>query len=809
MQRTPRNKQGKQPLRPKRGPDGRWLAPPPDPEPPDKQGAEKVAHLHKVTDDMPVTGGGLVIGRPTPSPRPPSPIVSTQIVVRPATDNDEEVVRRARPPSAVVATYRPSSRERPPTRKRVRLLKLTDEEAGPPAPTSRHHMRYGPSPESEQQDSVLGNPIAQVTAQDAFHRNTQLHSVTSFTPPVSTPKFSRNTQSIQRVMRGHAERVEARAQSAYEQNRAALDHITKSMDSVRSAFTEAKRTRDRFHNLLSVSSQSRQNARRRTEADAPSRHLRSQVLDSEERRDVRPSVVSAWRLRSGMYPASSSRRVEGENVSMDLVTRVSTTQFTALDARRMRLREWVTEQRLITLQRLAREECDPVRQRGASPVARADSTLARHSTAPPAPKRTAGELVDWLDPPPFSRPLARDSLPHQQPSTTRRMASDAPGESPWESSLSSASVQTARSPRTSQTPRHKGLPRSPSRDGSRVPEYLRSHRAPTFEPVTPGEGPTPAHSHNLQLPWLGRMERGLQKIPLLARCPSQVRMHHARDCPPENRKAARGYAMRIVEEDTPAPVNDSDSEYHSAESTPDDRNAQSPEHDSPSSDDECGDHPEGEKYNTDEVYVHTFSSSDNSEPVYSRAPRIIATSVLNTVESRAAKAAKPLLLKVPNVERNQARYKIGKGPQPQRDNQLQHCVEVLVPMKGLPARVLLDVESNTNTLSPKFAAVAKVWAIELHEQMTFQLAVTGSGSKVNHSTWVPMEFGPVKAFTYFDIANTDGYDVILGTPFLLEYGASPIYDDNGWAMRNGKCIHSPFQPPSTSKSSQSFQNSCD
>jgi hypothetical protein len=496
MQRAPRNKQGKQPLRPKRGPDGRWFAPPPDPEPPDKRGAEKVAHLHKVTDDMSVTAGGLVIGRPTPSPRPPSPIVSTQIVVRPATDNDEEVVR-ARPPSAVVATSQPSSRERPPTRKRVRLLKLTDEEAGPPAPTSRQCMRYDRSPESEQQDSVLGNPIAQVMAQDAFHRNTQLHSVMSFTSPVSTPKFSRNTQSIQWVMREHTEQVEAHAQSAYEQNHAALDLITKSMDSVRSAFTEAKRARDRFHNLLSVLSRSRQNAQRRAEADAPSRHLRSQVLDSEERRDVRPSVVSAWRLRSGMYPASSSRHVEGENVSMDLVTRVSTTQFTALDARRMRLREWVTEQRSITLQRLVREECDPVRQRGALPVARADSILARHSTAPPAPKRTAGELVGWLDPPPFSRPLARDSLPHQQPSTTRRMASDAPGESPWESSLSYASVQTARSPQTSQTPRRKGLPRSPSRDGSRVPEYLRSHRAPTFEPVTPGEGPTPAHSHNL------------------------------------------------------------------------------------------------------------------------------------------------------------------------------------------------------------------------------------------------------------------------------------------------------------------------
>jgi hypothetical protein len=69
-----------------------------------------------------------------------------------------------------------------------------------------------------------------------------------------------------------------------------------------------------------------------------------------------------------------------------------------------------------------------------------------------------------------------------------------------------------------------------------------------------------------------------------------------------------------------------------------------------------------------------------------------------------------------------------------------------------------------------------------------------------------MEFGPVKASIYFDIVNIDGYDVILGTPFLWEYGVSPIYDDDGWVMKSGKCIHFPSQPSSITRAGQSFRN---
>src|SRR5258708_11968756 len=109
------------------------------------------------------------------------------------------------------------------------------------------------------------------------------------------------------------------------------------MDNVRGAFTEAKRARDRYHDLLSVSSRSRRSARRHADPDTLSAHqAEREVIDrsrnvaeyqrrlrsnAEERQEVKSSPVSSCRLRSEMYPASLSRLVEGQNDSMEPGTR--------------------------------------------------------------------------------------------------------------------------------------------------------------------------------------------------------------------------------------------------------------------------------------------------------------------------------------------------------------------------------------------------------------------------------------------------------------------------------------------------------
>jgi hypothetical protein len=528
MSKTPRNNKHKQPLRPRRGPDGRWLAPPPDPEPPDDQGAES-AHLVTIPDEMPVTAGGLVIREPSPRLSPPGPPVSPQagaVAVRPATDNGEQATQQ--PPSlpvvAAIARLSPKRLQDARRRAQVTVETVTDPEVGPsrraPTPIHRAYARMErASPESEQRDSVLGNPVARSTAQDAFQGNIQSHFVSSITPSINKSRSSRNTQTIKRVMREHAERAEARAQSAYEQNRAALHLISKSMNNVRNAFTEAKHARDRYHDILSVSSRSRQNARRHADPDASSvlraereaidrsrkvadyqRRLRSQVLGPEERLEAQVSSVSSWRLRSGMYPASLSRLAEGESASMDLGTRVSTAKFTPREApretnvHRMGVREWVAHQRKLEAQGSTPEESDPVRQRAASPVAHHNPT----NTAPPTQQRTARERVSWLDrlnQPSTSRPFARDLPPHRTPLPTRRTATGAPGGSPHGSSTTSlTTTRTPRTPQAPRTPRRQGSPNPSSRDESRVPEYLRSHRSPTFEPVAPGGNLTPART---------------------------------------------------------------------------------------------------------------------------------------------------------------------------------------------------------------------------------------------------------------------------------------------------------------------------
>ena len=527
------NKKGKKPLRPRRGPDGRWTAPSPDPDPPDDQGVVSAPLITMGDDDeIPVTAGGLVIREPAPRPRPTSPPPGP---VSPEPETGMDVVMRPRSPSASDAMARPLSKQPENVRRqtRVTIEDVTDEEApasrrgSPPGNNAILEEIERPSPESEQQDSSW-NPAAQSTAQHAFHGDTQFETAISVSPPISPPKSARDSQSVRREMREHAEQAEARAQAAYEQNRAALELISKSMENVKSAFTEARRARERFHDLLSVSSRARQSVRQRAETSTPSaqkakrdatdqvrgvadyrRRLQSQVLGSDERQAAQPSEVSSWRLRSGMYPASLSRIADGENSSMDLGTHVSTAKFTPqeasrdMDAHRMSVREWVADQRKTPPQRSAPEEPNFTEQRAATPVARAAAESAPPRPNPiipetPAPRRTAGKRISWLDQlnhPSTSRPFERDPPPHQQRSAPRKTAAGAPEESPSDSSSSSTTTvrepRPPRTPRTPQTPRRQERQSPPSREGSRVPEYLRTRRAPTFEPVTPGGNLTP------------------------------------------------------------------------------------------------------------------------------------------------------------------------------------------------------------------------------------------------------------------------------------------------------------------------------
>ena len=79
---------------------------------------------------------------------------------------------------------------------------------------------------------------------------------------------------------------------------------------------------------------------------------------------------------------------------------------------------------------------------------------------------------------------------------------------------------------------------------------------------------------------------------------------------------------------------------------------------------------------------------------------------------------------------------------------------------------MVNTGSTTNFVSPAFMTVAKLAAFTLESQLALQLGCVGSQSKITHGAHAPVHIGNVTHDTYFDVANIDWYDCILGLPFL-------------------------------------------
>ena len=142
---------------------------------------------------------------------------------------------------------------------------------------------------------------------------------------------------------------------------------------------------------------------------------------------------------------------------------------------------------------------------------------------------------------------------------------------------------------------------------------------------------------------------------------------------------------------------------------------------------------------------------DSPEDVEMRAMRIMSM--------RA-----PVEVSAPTVV---TRARSGRRPTvPPRD---QACLTSYVRINGLEALVLFDSGSTTDSLSPDFAAVAKVPKFELENPAILQLGCVGSRSRINYGTKVPVVAGKFADDVYFDIVNLDRYDAVLGTPFMRKH----------------------------------------
>jgi hypothetical protein len=89
-------------------------------------------------------------------------------------------------------------------------------------------------------------------------------------------------------------------------------------------------------------------------------------------------------------------------------------------------------------------------------------------------------------------------------------------------------------------------------------------------------------------------------------------------------------------------------------------------------------------------------------------------------------------------------------------------------------------------MSPNFVRVSGLKPIPLEEQMALQLAISGSSTQLNHGVWADFALSPIKGKQYFDIANVNEYDVILGTLFLWNNDVSPIFNKDGYLLHKGQ-----------------------
>ena len=102
---------------------------------------------------------------------------------------------------------------------------------------------------------------------------------------------------------------------------------------------------------------------------------------------------------------------------------------------------------------------------------------------------------------------------------------------------------------------------------------------------------------------------------------------------------------------------------------------------------------------------------------------------------------------------------------------LRACVIIETLIDGHQALTMLDMGSTSNFVSPAFVTVHRIRTFPLEQQLTLQLGCVGSHSRITHGANAQIQIGAFNAQLYFDVANIDHYDCILGIPFLRQNAA--------------------------------------
>ncbi|KAF7311776.1 Transposon Tf2-12 polyprotein [Mycena indigotica] len=109
---------------------------------------------------------------------------------------------------------------------------------------------------------------------------------------------------------------------------------------------------------------------------------------------------------------------------------------------------------------------------------------------------------------------------------------------------------------------------------------------------------------------------------------------------------------------------------------------------------------------------------------------------------------------------------------PSRAKRENHCLTAFVNINGQQAFTLFDSGCTTEAISPDFARIARVEVFPIQSPVVLQLGTAGSKAKINHGTFVKVQYGPLRSEQYFDIVNLDRFDAIIGTKYMREHKIS-------------------------------------
>ncbi|KAK1218877.1 hypothetical protein PQX77_018404 [Marasmius sp. AFHP31] len=111
---------------------------------------------------------------------------------------------------------------------------------------------------------------------------------------------------------------------------------------------------------------------------------------------------------------------------------------------------------------------------------------------------------------------------------------------------------------------------------------------------------------------------------------------------------------------------------------------------------------------------------------------------------------------------------------PKRSSAEKRCLAAWIEFDGVKAFTLFDSGSTADAVSPDFARTCKLKIYRLENPVTFQLGTKGSRSRITYGCTAKYSIATpgetIGGKEYFDIANIDRYDAVVGTVFMRRHG---------------------------------------